>query len=203
MRLHVAIRDMDKDITLHSSPAYWPGALAGQLDIPDDAASGVCIRQMYAEHRGEAFAFLRKLNTDTRYARFWSPLEDYGLQAHLSRFDFSHAQMLGLFVESELVGLAEVAHGSGGAEIALVLAESAQGQKLGRHLLLAAACVARERGARKVYLHTSRENRAMQHAASAANFQRKSHEDGTWYAELELPEEDLHFPSMLVLNATP
>jgi RimJ/RimL family protein N-acetyltransferase len=194
---------MPKDIIYAPAPTT-PSYLLGALpELPETVAavpSSVHIQPLYLEHRDEVLAFLRTLNSVSRQARFWSPLGDYGLMSHVDRFDFRKAQMLGLYIDAQLVGTAEIIHDAGVAEIALVLSEAVRGQGLGRALLQAAVCLARERGAGKVYLLTATDNRAMQHTARSACFTRTSLHEGEWYAERDLPEEDTHFPSVLAFD---
>lgn len=118
-------------------------------------------RKAYAEH-------LRRLSPDDRRARFHHAVSDGWLDAHAARAVAGRGMALGWFCDGMLRAVAEVSLSNDGAsaEAAFDVEADWRGHGVGSQLVARVLLWARNRGARRLIIETTRGNVAMLRAAT-------------------------------------
>jgi GNAT superfamily N-acetyltransferase len=139
-------------------------------------------RSLYLGH-------LRTLTGEDRRRRFQLTVGDDSLVRHVEGIDFAETIVLGCFVDGVLRGAAEVAFERASsravAELGVSIEPVWQGQGLGGELTRRALRIARNRGAKQVWMFCLPDNEPMRRIAKALEGQLELH-DGTLDARLPL-----------------
>ena len=153
------------------------------------------LRSLTPGDRAKVEALYLAAPASDRQTRFFSSVSDSYVRSYVSKA-FTSAEVLGAFQNDDLLGVAEVHIQDDEAELAFMVAPTAQHQGLGAQLMVAALSAAHERGAAKAMVTVCPRNVAMRRLALSSGLKRvvRDHE---WCAEVELdPDSDLHFPSI-------
>jgi GNAT superfamily N-acetyltransferase len=169
--------------------AGGPGGLFRPL-LPFDRAA-------YAAH-------LRRLSPEDRRSRFHADLGDAAVERHAAKALAGPGRVMGWFENGALRGAAEVALSRGGlsAEAAFEVEEAWRGRGVGTALVGAALLWARNRGARRLIVHTTRRNLPMLRAAQAhgAAFEFDL-ADAEGAIEAHAPDLRSHLDELLAIHA--
>lgn len=109
---------------------------------------------------------LLRVGGDDRVMRFMGGVSDAYIRDHCSQIGWPDTVVVGCFVDGRLRGAAEMWFDPAGekpCELALTVEHDFQSRGIGTELLRRALVVARNRGARSLYLACLPENRKMQH----------------------------------------
>ena len=125
-------------------------------------------RALWTFDREAYLTHLKRLPVSDRVSRFQYPATDAQLEAHVDGFLKGGGHVIGWFVDGELRGASEVALLSDGesAEAAFEVEAPWRGRGIGTELVGRALLWARNRGARRLLIHTTRRNVAMLRAAT-------------------------------------
>jgi GNAT superfamily N-acetyltransferase len=131
-------------------------------------AAGGEFRPLWWFDRAEFAEHLRRLSPDDRRSRFHAEVSDDALQAHAADALRGRGRVIGWWKDGVLRGAAEVALSADGAsaEGAFEVEEGFRGRGVGSALVGAALLWARNRGARRLLIHTARRNVPMLKAAA-------------------------------------
>jgi RimJ/RimL family protein N-acetyltransferase len=133
---------------------------------PNASADGA-VRALWTFDRDDYAAHLKRLSPEDRRSRFRAALSDAAIDEHVRRVLKRGGHVVGWFVDGALRGAAEVALAPDGrsAEAAFEVEPAWRGRGVGSELVSRALLWARNRGARRLYIHTTRRNVAMLAAA--------------------------------------
>jgi GNAT superfamily N-acetyltransferase len=124
-------------------------------------------RALWAFDRDAYVAHLERLTPEDRRSRFQYPATDAQIEDHVAKFLEGGGHVIGWFVDGELRAAAEVAifedHET--AEAAFEVEGPWRGRGVGAELVNRALLWARNRGVKRLYIHTTRQNTAMLRAA--------------------------------------
>lgn len=124
-------------------------------------------RALWDFDRDDYVAHLKRLTTDDRRSRFQYPATDAQLEDHVETFLAGGGHLIGWFCDGELRAAAEVAifedHVT--AEAAFEVEGPWRGRGVGAELVNRALLWARNRGVKRLFIHTTRQNTAMLRAA--------------------------------------
>lgn len=131
--------------------------------MPEDGA----YRALWTFDREDYEAHLKRLTPEDRRSRFQYAASDAQIMAHVETFLKGGGHVIGWFVDGELRGAAEVAIAPDGvnAEAAFEVEEAWRGRGVGAELVNRALLWARNRGVKRLLIHTTRTNTAMLKAA--------------------------------------
>ena len=130
-------------------------------------------------------AHLRTLTDEDRRRRFQLAVGDESLRRHVEAIDFARMVVLGGFVDGGLRGAAEIVVDAGIAELGVSVEPAWQGCGLGGALTRRAVRIARNRGAKQVWMFCLPDNEPMRRIARALEGQLELH-DGALDARLPL-----------------
>lgn len=141
-------------------------SIAGDAMTPrlkDDGA----YRALWEFDWDDYVAHLERLSPEDRRSRFQYPATDAQIEAHVAKFLSGGGHVIGWFCGGELRAAAEVAIFEDGetAEAAFEVEAGWRGRGVGAELVNRALLWARNRGVKKLLIHTTRQNRAMLAAA--------------------------------------
>lgn len=124
-------------------------------------------RALWDFDRDDYEAHLKRLTPADRRSRFQYPASDAQLDAHVDKFLKGGGHVIGWFCDGELRAAAEVAifedHET--AEAAFEVEADWRGRGVCAELVNRALLWARNRGVKRLFIHTSRQNTAMLRAA--------------------------------------
>ncbi|MFN3615021.1 MAG: GNAT family N-acetyltransferase [Rubrimonas sp.] len=125
-------------------------------------------RPLWWFDRADYLGHLHRLSLRDRRSRFHAEISDDGLAAHADNALRGRARVIGWWKDGVLRGAAELAlsHDGASAEGAFEVEEPFRGRGVGSALVGAALLWARNRGARRLLIHTSRRNVPMLKAAA-------------------------------------
>jgi RimJ/RimL family protein N-acetyltransferase len=160
--------------------------------VPRTSPPAPYFRKLRPFERGAYLGHLRGLSVDDRRLRFHAITSDEQLEHHAAGIDFACTIILGAFVEGVLVGVGEVSFmhppretRPEEAEIAVSVASAVRGRGIGGALTGRALRIARNRGARAVWMFCLPDNTPMQKIARSLDGQLTLHQ-GTFDARMEL-----------------
>lgn len=135
--------------------------------IPRSASPGGAFGPVFPFERGEYLAHLRRLSPEDRRSRFHALVDDAALGRHAAQALSGRGRVIGWRSDDVLRAAAEVALAPGGetVESAFEVEEGFRGKGVGTALVGAALLWARNRGARRLIVHTTRRNVPMLRAA--------------------------------------
>lgn len=124
-------------------------------------------RALWAFDRATYVSHLRRLTPDDRVSRFQYAATDQQIEHHVDEFLAGGGHVIGWFIDGELRAAAEVILlGKGdAAEAAFEVEGPWRGRGIGAELVSRALLWARNRGAQRLLIHTTRRNIAMLAAA--------------------------------------
>lgn len=130
---------------------------------PQDGA----YRALWTFDRADYAAHLKRLSPEDRRSRFQHAATDAQIDAHVEAFLRGGGHVIGWFVDGDLRGAAEVAIFPDGetAEAAFEVEPEWRGRGVGAELVNRSLLWARNRGVRRLLIHTTRTNTAMLKAA--------------------------------------
>ncbi|TVQ55485.1 MAG: GNAT family N-acetyltransferase [Rhodobacteraceae bacterium] len=130
---------------------------------PDDGA----YRALWTFDRADYEAHLKRLSPEDRRSRFQYAVSDAQIEAHVETFLKGGGHVIGWFADGDLRAAAEVAIAPDGetAEAAFEVEPDWRGRGVGAELVNRALLWARNRGVRRLLIHTTRTNTAMLKAA--------------------------------------
>jgi GNAT superfamily N-acetyltransferase len=106
------------------------------------------------------------LDGEDRRLRFGMPIKDDAIRAYVTRIDFEHDAVFGVYDDAlHLIGAAHVARSDGHAELGVSVLPGHRGRGIGGALLARARLRARNWGVRALFMHCLTENGAMMHLA--------------------------------------
>lgn len=125
-------------------------------------------RALWAFDRAAYLAHLLRLDAADRVSRFQYAATDAQIARHVDEFLKGGGHVIGWFIGGELRGAAEVAllRDHGAAEAAFEVEPAWRGRGVGAELVSRALLWARNRGAVRLLIHTTRRNTAMLKAAT-------------------------------------
>lgn len=174
-----------------------------ERSIRPDSPGGL-FRPLLPFDRAAYAAHLRRLSHEDRRSRFHADLGDAAVEAHAARALAGPGRVMGWFENGALRGAAEVALSRGGlsAEAAFEVEEAWRGRGVGTALVGAALLWARNRGARRLIVHTTRRNVPMLRAAQAhgASFEFDL-ADAEGAIEAHAPNLRSHLDELLAIHA--
>lgn len=168
------------------------------MAVPDDRPKrrgdpGGEFRPLWSFDAADYLAHLRRLSPEDRRSRFQAEVSDTALEDHVAEALRGRSRVIGWWHDSQLRGAAEVWLSKDGAsaEGAFEVEERFRGRGVGSSLVGAALLWARNRGARRLVIHTSRRNVPMLRAAA--------HYDAAFEFDLSEVEGAIraHAPTML------
>jgi GNAT superfamily N-acetyltransferase len=129
----------------------------------DDGA----FRALWSFDRDEFEAHLKRLSPEDRRSRFQYPATDEQIERHVEEFLHGGGHVIGWFCDGVLRAAAEVMIFPDGvqAEAAFEVEADWRGRGVGAALVARALLWARNRGVRRLLIHTTRRNTAMLKAA--------------------------------------
>jgi GNAT superfamily N-acetyltransferase len=169
-----------------------------------DGGPGGLFRPLLPFDRAAYAAHLRRLSPGDRRSRFHADLGDAAVERHAAKALAGPGRVMGWFEHGALRGAAEVALSRGGlsAEAAFEVEEAWRGRGVGTALVGAALLWARNRGARRLIVHTTRRNVPMLRAAQAhgAAFEFDL-ADAEGAIEAHAPDLRSHLAELLAIHA--
>jgi len=167
-------------------------------------APGGVFRPLLPHEIAAYAAHLRRLSPEDRRARFHADLGDAAVERHARAALSGPGRVMGWFDGGVLRGAAEVALSRGGlsAEAAFEVEAAWRGRGVGTALVGAALLWARNRGARRLIVHTTRRNMPMLRAAQAhgAAFEFDL-ADAEGAIEAHAPDLRSHLEELLAIHA--
>lgn len=143
--------------------------------MPGRLSDSGAYRALWTFDRDDYAAHLKRLSPEDRRSRFQYVASDAQIDDHVEKFLKGGGHVIGWFVDGELRGAAEVALlGDGSAaEAAFEIEPGWRGRGVGAELVIRALLWARNRGVKRLLIHTTRSNTAMLRAArrSGATFE--------------------------------
>ncbi len=143
--------------------------------------------ELYRQH-------LRALGPHERRMRFHAHTTDECIDRHIASLDPQRTLLIGVFVQGRLRGAAEISFASredrSSAELGVSVETASQRRGLGRGLTERAMRIARNRGARSVWMYCLPENEPMQRIARGLDGQLRL-EHATIDARVSLPPATL------------
>jgi GNAT superfamily N-acetyltransferase len=135
--------------------------------MPARLIDGGAFRALWTFDRDDYAAHLKRLSPQDRRSRFQYAATDAQIDEHVEKFLKGGGHVIGWFEGGELRGAAEVALLAGGeaAEAAFEIEPGWRGRGVGAELVARALLWARNRGARRLLIQTTRSNTAMLRAA--------------------------------------
>ena len=131
-----------------------------------------------------------RVSGEDRVLRFMGGVNDDFIRTHCSQIAWPNSVAIGCFVDGTLRGASELwfdPWGEKPCELALTVERKFQGQGIGTELLRRSLLLARNRGAKSVYLACLPENRKMQHILQKFGRTVTTSVDGTIESELAIP----------------
>jgi GNAT superfamily N-acetyltransferase len=135
--------------------------------MPGRLSDSGAYRALWTFDRDDYAAHLKRLSPEDRRSRFQYAASDAQIDGHVEKFLKGGGHVIGWFADGELRGAAEVALlGDGSAaEAAFEIEPGWRGRGIGAELVNRALLWARNRGVKRLLIHTSRSNTAMLRAA--------------------------------------
>ncbi len=135
--------------------------------MPGRLSDSGAYRALWTFDREDYAAHLKRLSPEDRRSRFQYPIADAQIDAHVEAFLKGGGHVIGWFADGELRGAAEVALLRDGrsAEAAFEIEPGWRGRGVGAELVQRALLWARNRGAARLLIQTTRSNTAMLAAA--------------------------------------
>ena len=149
------------------------------------------IRRILPTERHLYLAHMLRLDTEARRLRFAGFANDRRVTSHVEGIDLNKAVILGLFVDGEIRGVAEVFPEDNGkkAEVAFSLERELRGQGLGKILFDRALDAASLLSIEEVHVTALWENTAMRSLVKSHNPFRSTCIEGYLEADLTVPDE--------------
>jgi GNAT superfamily N-acetyltransferase len=135
--------------------------------MPGRLSDSGAYRALWTFDRDDYAAHLKRLSPEDRRSRFQFAASDAQIDAHVEKFLAGGGHVIGWFADGELRGAAEVALLGDGtaAEAAFEIEPGWRGRGIGAELVDRALLWARNRGVKRLLIHTTRSNTAMLRAA--------------------------------------
>lgn len=134
---------------------------------PDRRRDGGAFRTLWTFDREDYEAHLKRLSPADRRSRFQYPASDAQIEKHVAEFIGGGGHVIGWFIDGQLRGAAEVMIFPDGvtAEAAFEIEPDWRGRGVGAELVARSLLWARNRGVKRLLIHTTRQNTAMLKAA--------------------------------------